>query len=115
MRAIIGLALAAGALGVSAPASAATAACDRTCLKNIAEQYLAAFVAHDPSKAPLAADARYTEMSVPTKIGEGLWKTVISRVPGGSFLIDRIRARSKPPPRPSAESASPSSWNAPVR
>ena len=88
MRPIIGLALAAGAFCVSAPAFAATASCDRTCLIGISEQYLAAFVAHDPSKAPLAPNVRYTEMSVPTKVGEGLWKTVIARVPGGSFLVD---------------------------
>jgi len=35
--------------------------CDRTCLSSYADQTLAAFVAHDPSRLPLARDVKYTE------------------------------------------------------
>ena len=50
------------------------AACDKACLQGIADAYLAALVAHDPSKAPIAPDAKFTEQAQPMKIGEGqLW------------------------------------------
>ncbi len=90
MRILIGSTVfAAATLALAGQASAATArACDRTCMIGIAEQYLAAFVAHDPSKAPIAPGTRYTETGIPMKVGEGLWKTVTARVPGGSYLVD---------------------------
>ncbi len=53
-------------------------ACDRACLNAIAEQYLAAMLAHDPSKAPLAPGARYTETGVELPLPDGLWRTVQS-------------------------------------
>ena len=34
--------------------------CDRECLEGFVDQYLAAMVAHDPSRAPFAENARYT-------------------------------------------------------
>ena len=50
--------------------------CGRQCLEGFVDQYLAAMVANDPSKAPLAENARYTEnadeISLAT-ISEGLW------------------------------------------
>src|SRR5215467_12677464 len=49
--------------------------CDRTCLKNMMTTYLNALVARDPSKAPLAANVRFTEDSKELKVGEGFWKT----------------------------------------
>ncbi len=65
------LASAAGA----APARAAGQACDRACLVGITDQYLAALVAHDPSKAPLAPGVVFVENVKRMKLGEGLWKT----------------------------------------
>ena len=50
--------------------------CDRTCLDGIAEQYLAAMTAHDPSKAPFAPAARYTENGAELPLPDGLWRTV---------------------------------------
>src|SRR5919108_5676749 len=38
-------------------------------------RYLDSLVAHDPSKAPLARNARFTEDAVERPIGEGLWMT----------------------------------------
>jgi hypothetical protein len=51
------------------------AACDRACLLGIADAYFAALVAHDPSKAPMAPNATFTEQTRELKVGEGLWTT----------------------------------------
>ena len=60
----------------AAPALAQTnQACDRACLVGIADAYFAALVAHDPSKAPMAPAAKFTEQTRELKVGEGLWKT----------------------------------------
>src|SRR5215467_12286165 len=61
--------------GVVASPAAAQSACDRACLTRAADAWFAAIAAHDPSKAPIAANARYTEQTKETRIGEGLWKT----------------------------------------
>lgn len=49
--------------------------CDRDCLLDIADRYLAALVAHDPSAAPLADSVRFTENTVLLEVGDGLWQT----------------------------------------
>jgi hypothetical protein len=49
--------------------------CDRACLNGFVDQYLAAIVAHDPSKLPHSANVRYTENNVELKLGDGLWAT----------------------------------------
>ena len=48
--------------------------CDRACLKNTMTTYLNALVAQDPSKAPLAANVRFTEDAKELKVGDGFWK-----------------------------------------
>ena len=60
------------------PASDAVAAapCDRKCMRKIDDEYMSAVFAHDPSKAPLAKDARATENAAPLANGDGIWKTV---------------------------------------
>src|SRR5512144_878819 len=50
-------------------------ACDRDCLKALADSYIASLVAHDPGKVPLAADVKIVENAQRIKPGEGLWKT----------------------------------------
>ncbi len=62
-----------GLLGLAAQASAKS--CDRACLIGITDQYLAAVVAHDPSKAPLAPGVLFVENVHRMQPGEGLWKT----------------------------------------
>ena len=52
-----------------------TQPCDRACLEGIADQYLAAMVAHDASGAPLAEDFILTENTVKLPPTEGLWFT----------------------------------------
>jgi hypothetical protein len=60
---------------VGAQRGPAGAACDKTCLQGIADTYLAALVGHDPSKAPMAPNAKFTEQAQPMVVGEGqLWK-----------------------------------------
>jgi hypothetical protein len=66
------------ALGLGFVVTAAAAvpdSCNRACLKDLAHSYVAALVAHDPSKVPLAADVKFVENVTPMKPGEGLWKT----------------------------------------
>jgi hypothetical protein len=79
-RAIIATCLAA-LFGVAAqpPARAAGSHdCDRACLDDIAEKYLAAMLAHEPSRAPLARSARFTENGVELPLPDGLWRTLQS-------------------------------------
>ncbi len=59
-------------------AQAADAGLDRAALLKLADTYLAALVAHDPGKVPLAADAKVVENVTRIKPGEGLWKTATS-------------------------------------
>jgi len=52
--------------------------CDRACLENVVNQYLAALAARDPKRLPLSADVRYTENDQLMSVGDGFWKTVES-------------------------------------
>jgi hypothetical protein len=49
--------------------------CNRACLEGLIDQYLAAVVAHDPSKLPLSEDVKYSENYQMLKVGDGFWKT----------------------------------------
>lgn len=82
----------AAAAGTSAPAAGAVAAagaaggatddsCDRACLIAVVQGYLDALIAKDPSKLVVAANLKYTENGVDTKLGETLWKTASSLMP----------------------------------
>jgi hypothetical protein len=72
-----------GFLGLAAQAQAqvqgeaktAGQGCDRACLIRTTDDYLAAIAAHDPSKAPLAANVMFVENVKRLKPGEGVWKT----------------------------------------
>lgn len=50
--------------------------CNRACLLAIADDYLAALLAHDPDAAPLADNIRFTENTVLMRPGEGLWQSL---------------------------------------
>ncbi len=63
------------AAGIPAAQTQKTGACDRACLENIADQYLAAMVAHDASKAPFAPNLIFTENTIKLPPTEGLWFT----------------------------------------
>jgi hypothetical protein len=49
--------------------------CDRRCLEGFADQYLAAMVAHDASKALFAQNVKFTENTIRLPLTEGLWFT----------------------------------------
>src|SRR5688572_219921 len=53
--------------------------CNRSCLENVIDQYLAAVVAHDPARAPLSKDVKYTENNQVVEVGDGFWKTAEGR------------------------------------
>lgn len=52
---------------------AADTTCDRTCLQDMADRYVAAMVKHDPTGLPLATGYKYTENTAAITIGDGLW------------------------------------------
>ena len=72
----------------AAMSMAATPLCDRACLEGTAEKYLAAMLAHDPSKAPIAHGTRYTENAVELTLPDGLWRTVNQIGPYRLFVTD---------------------------
>lgn len=74
-------ALAFGALGFSAPASAA---CDRACLEGWLDTYLDALIAHDPASIKLADHVRFTANGQELLVGDGVWRTIKAK---GSFRI----------------------------
>ena len=66
-------------------AGAQGGACDRDCLTAIAEQYLDALVAKDPSKLPLAnANVKFTENGQRLRLGDGFWNSVSGK---GTYKI----------------------------
>ncbi len=56
--------------------AAARANCNEQCLDTLADTYLRALVAHDPSALPTTKDVRFTENTIPLPLGQGLWTTV---------------------------------------
>jgi hypothetical protein len=77
MKALHTLALAALAvLGCTAQAAQPTTQCTtRDCLIKLADDYLAALVAHDASRLPISPEIRFVENIERKKPGEGLWQT----------------------------------------
>jgi hypothetical protein len=69
------LLIGAAALAVALPAIAQAQDCDRACLIDMADDYAAALVAHDPSKVPLAGKLVTVENVKKIGTGEGLWRT----------------------------------------
>lgn len=61
---------------IPAGAAAKPAACGQECLEAISAQYRAAYIAHDPRAAPIAAKVRFTENNVEMPFPEGTWDTV---------------------------------------
>ncbi len=63
------------AAGIVSAQAQKSGSCDRACLEGIADQYIAAMVAHDASKAPFAKNLIFTENTVKLPPTEGLWFT----------------------------------------
>jgi hypothetical protein len=85
--------LAAALLALSpaqAGGSAVAPECGRECLTHTMDRYLEALVRHDAGGLPFDRDARFTENTMPLKIGkEGLWISA-SELPGGFriYVVD---------------------------
>jgi hypothetical protein len=62
--------------------------CDRACLAEVLTKYLDSLVAHDPKKAPLAANVRFTEDAKELKVGDGFWKTATKLRPFRTDFLD---------------------------
>ncbi len=58
--------------------------CDRACLNGFIDKYMAAMLAHDPSRLPWARHVSFTENNVPLAVGDGLWGTIDSQ---GSYKL----------------------------
>jgi hypothetical protein len=59
-------------------------------LERIGDRYRAAYVAHDPQRAPIAARARFTENNVEMAFPDGTWDTVTEEVGPALTLSDPV-------------------------
>jgi hypothetical protein len=76
--------LAGAALALAAPAAAQTG-CDRQCLIDLSDKYVAALVAHDPKAVPLSDKLVTVENSKRIAPGEGLWASLTGKP--GNYVI----------------------------
>ena len=81
-------ALAAPVAVTSSSVLGATQDCDRICLEVIGDQYRAAYVAHDPSKAPISGRVRFVENQVEMPFPDATWDTVTKEVGTALTLSD---------------------------
>jgi hypothetical protein len=72
---------AAPAANTPAPATS----CNRECLLQATDAYIAALVAHDPAQAPLAAGVAFVENLQRLQPGEGLWQSIVAAP--GTFVV----------------------------
>lgn len=63
--------------GEGATAANAAVTCNRQCLIDATDAYVAALVAHDPTRAPLSDQIVFVENLARMKPGEGLWKSIV--------------------------------------
>jgi len=87
MRSILTASLLAAVTSLPLAAQSAPS-CDRACLAGVMTAYLDSLVAHDPSKAPLAANARFTEDAKELRVGDGFWKTAGKLRPFRTDFLD---------------------------
>jgi hypothetical protein len=89
MRVVLLSALISIVLAVSGQAaSASKLSCDRECLRGFMTKYLDAVIAHDPKGLPLSEKVRFTENTVDTKLGDGIWKTASKLTPYRLDIVD---------------------------
>lgn len=93
MRWLAGTMVALLATGCASTGGGATvASCDRTCLKGHIDAYIAAMVAHDPKRLPLAANARFTEDTAEKQLLDSpLWKSATAARTFRQYYLD-VRA-----------------------
>jgi len=74
--AVSAMAVPTDARAASDPLRSAATPCDYVCLTSMVDQYLKALVARDPKQIPAAANVRFTENTIPLKLGDALWGTM---------------------------------------
>src|SRR5256885_14579917 len=83
-------------------------ACDRACLESTVDQFVDAFVRHDPKLAPLTRTVKFTENGQTLPVGDGSWRTdgregnvpsVCQRSESRAGGVHRHAARRKPAER----------------
>src|SRR4051812_35533716 len=67
---------AAAAMATASMAGAAADNCDRACLRQALDTYLAAVFKHDPAAAKLSDDHYATNNTAAVRNGEGFWKDI---------------------------------------
>lgn len=87
---LAGIAAAAWVAIAMAPLGAKAQTCDRDCLGGIMTAFLESLVANDPSIAPLADGARFTEDTIETPIGQGFWASASGL---GAYRTDFLDVR----------------------
>jgi len=89
--ALLALSLAAcGGEGQPAGEDDGAATCDRECLVEVTDAYLAALVAGDPSAVPLAGDVAFVENVRRMRPGEGLWANAASGPTGFAIHVPDV-------------------------
>ncbi|MGH9351445.1 MAG: hypothetical protein ACRD2G_04675, partial [Terriglobia bacterium] len=63
-------------------------ACKRTCLEGFVDRYSDALLAHNPAKAPLAANIKFTQNGQRLIPGDGLWRTMTAKGTYRLFVDD---------------------------
>lgn len=86
--AALGLALPLAAAAAPNPALQGPVDCDRACLQSAVDQVLAAMIAHDASKLPLAPGVRYTENGQALALNDGSWNTASGRGKYSHYFLD---------------------------
>src|ERR1700691_3657513 len=69
-------------------AQSKSGACDRACLEAFVDRYLDAVIAHDPTRAPIAKNAKFTENGQKLDLGDGLWNTMDGKGTYRLFVTD---------------------------
>jgi hypothetical protein len=62
--------------------------CDRACLEGFVDRYLDAVIAHDPKRVPIAPNAKFTENGQRLNLGDGFWRSTISKGNYRLFVTD---------------------------
>lgn len=87
-RNLLAIGIAGVILAATLAAQSKSGACDRACLEGFVDRYLDAAIAHDPSKAPIAKNAKFTENGQKLELGDGLWNTITGKGTYRLFVTD---------------------------
>jgi hypothetical protein len=90
MRSLIAAFAFVAALLAPVSASAQPAVCDRACMGDLLDRFIAAVVAKDPTQAPLAIGFRQTQNAVLTPAGSGAWQTITAIGPVQRRYFDPV-------------------------